>query len=315
MGFSGLLGNQQLKDNLQASMDKGAISHFYLISGPEGSGKKTLARLLAAAILCRGQQKPCLSCSACRKVMDDTHPDLITVTDPEHKTVAVKLIRQMRSEMFILPNEASKKIYLLPQELGIEGQNALLKILEEPPEHGVFILLSENPEALLPTVRSRCTHLFLQGLPENLLRRELEREFPQASQEDVTAALWRSGGFLGQAKAVLQNGAALPEQTIRFLQSYAAGDPLGLVQVLAPMEKWKRDRLIPILCQWAQLLQQALLCRSGLPVSEALARDVAARRNPRDIRTAIGHLQKTIEYAQGNVSPAAICGYLGWALR
>ena len=107
MGFEGLLGNQRLKDNLTAGASRGKLAHFYLISGPEGSGKKTLARLLGAAAICQDEgQRPCLRCNACRKVMADTHPDFITVADPEHKTVPVKLVRDYREDIFIRPNEA-----------------------------------------------------------------------------------------------------------------------------------------------------------------------------------------------------------------
>ncbi|MBR4972736.1 MAG: DNA polymerase III subunit delta, partial [Oscillospiraceae bacterium] len=130
MGFESLLGNERLKENLRVSVGRGRISHFYLISGPEGSGKHTLARLLAAAILCKEQEKPCLKCNSCRKVLAQSHPDCITVEDPEHKNVAVKIVRDARADMYILPNEGDRKIYIFPQEMGIEGQNALLKILE-----------------------------------------------------------------------------------------------------------------------------------------------------------------------------------------
>ena len=167
MGFEGLLGNDRLKENLISSLGKGRISHFYLISGPEGSGKHTLARLLTAAILCRETGKPCGKCGPCRKVLEGNHPDVITVDDPEHKTVAVRIVREAREDVFIRPNEADHKIYLFPQELGIEGQNTLLKILEEPPSYGVFILMTDNPDKLLPTVRSRCTELALQALDED----------------------------------------------------------------------------------------------------------------------------------------------------
>ena len=74
MGFEALLGNDRLRENISRSLSRGHISHFYLISGPEGSGKHTLARLLAAAIHCTGEQKPCLQCAACRKVMGSAHP-------------------------------------------------------------------------------------------------------------------------------------------------------------------------------------------------------------------------------------------------
>ena len=112
----------------------------------------------------------------------------MTVEDPEHKNVAVKIIREFREDVFIRPNESDHKIYLLPQEMGIEGQNALLKILEEPPHYGVFILLTDNPEKLLPTVRSRCTELALQPLEPELLRRTLEKEFPDTPADSIRAA-------------------------------------------------------------------------------------------------------------------------------
>ena len=315
MGFEQLLGNQRLKENLLSGIRRGRTSHFYLISGPEGSGKKTLARLLAAALLCQDVQRPCMNCTACRKAMADTHPDLITVTDPEHKNVAVKLVRQVRDEMFIRPNEAEKKIYVFPQELGLEGQNALLKVLEEPPSYGVFMLLTDNPEKLLPTVRSRCTELRLQALPEDILRRQLSRDFPEAGSEDINAAISRSGGYLGQAKALLEEGAAVTPQTEGFVQSLTKRDPLALLGVLVPMERWKRDQFLPILEQWTGLLQQALVYRSGMQVPSDLARQLGDTRSSEDILTYIRCLQKSMEYTQGNVSVAAVCGYLEWALR
>ncbi len=315
MGFEALLGNDQLKENLITSLRRGRASHFYLICGPEGSGKHTLAQLLAAAMMCQESQKPCLQCPACRKVMDGVHPDLITVTDPEHKNVAVKIIRQIRDDMFIRPNEGAKKVYLLPQSLGVEGQNALLKILEEPPSYGVYILLTDTPEKLLPTVRSRCVELKLLPLPEDVLRKALQRQFPQATLESVTAAVLRSGGYLGQAQAMLAGESQLPPQTESLVQAFCSRDNLLLVQTLVPMEKWKRDQLIPMLEQWVELFEGALACRSGMAAVSSLSAKLAASRSAMELNTAIAHLQKGIEYAQGNVSCAAICGWLTWSLR
>ena len=210
MGFDALLGNERLKQNLVKTLHSGRISHFYLISGPQGSGKRTLAQLLGQAILCQGRDKPCGTCPACHKVLHHNHPDFITVTDPEHKNVAVKIVRDIREDVFIRPNEADFKVYLFPQDLGIEGQNALLKILEEPPSYGVFLLLTDNPEKILPTVRSRCTELKMQALPAQALTAYLSARYPQASAEDITAAADRSGGFLGQALELLESGGAVP---------------------------------------------------------------------------------------------------------
>ena len=317
MGFEGLLGNERLKDNLTGSLRKGRISHFYLISGPEGSGKHTLARLLAAAILCRGTAKPCLDCAPCRKVMANSHPDFITVDDPEKKTVPVDLIRQARADIYVQPNEADHKIYLFPraQDMGLPSQNALLKVLEEPPAYGVFILLTDNPEKLLPTVRSRCVELNLQPLPEAVLNRQLSKEYPDMDADAISAAIARSGGYLGQAKKLLAQGDTLPPQTESFVHSFSSRDTMGLLQTLVPMEKWKRDQLVQILSGWLELLEGALACRAGMPVVSPLAQQLSTRRSSAELMHAVRCLQIAIEYTRSNVSPAAVCGYLEWALR
>ena len=315
MGFESFLGNERLKENLEAAVKNDRISHFYLISGPEGAGKKTLARLLAAASLCRGDNKPCLRCAACRKVMEDNHPDFITVSDPEHKNVAVKIIRQFREDVFVRPNEADRKVYQFPQEMGIEGQNALLKILEEPPAYGVFLQLSDNPEKLLPTVRSRCVELKLLPLPQNTLKQALIREFPEAQEEAIQSAVLRSGGFLGQAKKLLSEDAGILPQTVSFAESFARKDVLGMLQTLVPMEKWKRDVLIECLNQWLQLLTESLSCRAGMPAASRQAKEISGSRSAQEIRKAISAVQQGITYAHSNVSPAAICGWLNSELQ
>ena len=315
MGFETLLGNDRLKENLTVSLGKGRVSHFYLISGPAGSGKKTLARLLAAAILCKNGSKPCEACGPCRKALKGEHPDIITVTDPEHKNVAVRIVRQIRDDVFIRPNESDHKIYIFPQDLGLEGQNALLKILEEPPAYGVFILLSDNPEKLLPTVRSRCTELTLTAVPEKQLRHYLTLNYPKASAEDIAAAIQRSGGWLGQAKQLLDDGEGVPQQTADFVRSFADRDTMGLVNTLVPLEKWKRDALIPLLSAWLELVEGALACRAGLSVPNPLARQLSQSRSAPELMNALAALQKAVAYAQSNVSPAAVVGWLSWQLR
>ena len=316
MGFEALLGNDQLKETLTAARRKGRMSHFYLLSGPRGSGKHTLADLIAAAILCTVPDGPCGVCAHCRKVLGRGHPDYITIDDPTKKTVPVDLIREARADIFIRPNEGARKIYLFPraQDMGIPGQNALLKVLEEPPAYGVFLLLTDNPEKLLPTVRSRCVELKLRALPEALLRQKLRAEFPDADEGRIAAAMLRSGGYLGQARELLE-GAGLSETAAGFVAAFAARDTFALQKILTPMEKWKRDALIPELQQWLELLEQALLVRSGMSAVTSQAAAIGASRSPADLMRCCQCLKKAMEYAQGNVSCAAVCGWLSWELR
>ena len=315
MAFASLLGNNRLKQNLSESLAKNHIAHFYLISGPEGSGRHTLAKLLAAAILCGEKRRPCLQCTPCRKVMEGNHPDFITVEDPEHKNVAVKIVRQIREDVFIRPNESDYKIYLFPQELGLEGQNALLKILEEPPPYGVFLLLTDNPDKLLPTVRSRCTELKMQSLSQDILKRQLRQDFPQAQEEDLEAAILRSGGFLGQARELLKSGDQIPPQTAAFVEAFVRKDALLLTQTLVPMEKWKRDALAEILTEWMAILEEALASRGGIRAVSPLARQLAQVRTASELRQGLLMLKKAADYTRSNVSPAAVCGWLQWELR
>ena len=317
MGFESLLGNEHIKANLEMSLEKGHISHFYLISGPEGSGKHTLADLLAAAILCQGAHKPCGSCTPCRKVREKVHPDYITIDDPEKKTVPVDLIREARADIYIQPNESEHKIYLFPraQDMGLPGQNALLKVLEEPPSYGVFILLTTNADALLPTVRSRCTELRMQPLPGNLLRGVLEQAYTDVSAEAISAAAERGGGFLGQAKRLLDEDGQVRQETARLVDALCEKDALLLMQLLVPLEKSKRDALAELLQDWQMLLENALTASCGMRTVSDQARRLAAALDSRTLHRQYTLVRKAREYTLGNVSPAAVCGYLEWALR
>ena len=315
MGFEALLGNTRLKENLSGSLRQGRISHFYLISGPVGSGKKTLARLLAAAMLCRAGERPCGICNDCRKALGNIHPDVIWVEDPEHKNVSVKIVREARESIFIRPNEGDRKVYIFPQELGPEGQNALLKVLEEPPAYGAFLLLTDNPEKLLPTIRSRCTELNLHPLSAEELRSVLNKEFPTTAPDVLEAAIVRSGGYLGQAKTLLTESGEISPQTEEFARAFTQRDNVGIAKLLASMEKWKRDAFVKELTAWSALLRGALVCRSGEKGTTEAEKALGAARSARELMNAYHYLQNAMQYAASNVSVAALCGNLLWQLR
>ena len=236
MDFGAFLGNDALKRRLQESFRQGKTSHCYLLCGVEGSGRRTLALQMAAALECKNEREPgCGVCPACRKVLAKQHPDVITVDDTEHKNVAVDIVRQARSDVFIRPNEGRKKVYIIPrgQDLGAPSQNALLKILEEPPEYAVFLILTTSAEKLLPTIRSRAVQLQLSPLSYEQAIPELKRRFPDKSDLELADALEQAEGYLGPACEALRDGLFLP-QALALANGFAARDSLSVLQALVP---------------------------------------------------------------------------------
>lgn len=136
----------------------GTFPHSTLLTGNDEGKLKTVADELASALVCENKDAPCGVCSHCIKSLKNVHPDIKTVSPREkRKSVNMEECREMIMDTFVLPNEAQRKIYIITsaQTLDEKVQNALLKILEEPPEYVYFILLCTNPSAMLGTVMSR----------------------------------------------------------------------------------------------------------------------------------------------------------------
>lgn len=316
MDFGTFLGNDSLKSRIAAAAAQGKLSHCYLLTGPRGSGKHTLCRLLMAAMQCSAAAGPCYQCAQCRKVLQNIHPDVIWVDDPEKKTIPVELIRQTCSDAFIRPNEGKRKIYVIPraQDLGLPGQNALLKMMEEPPQYVTFLLLCENPDKLLPTIRSRCVELQLAPLPSELILQTLRQQLPQRELQDLQAAAQRSGGFLGQALEQLAGQDDLLTQTTDFAQAFARRERLQLLQTLVGMEKLPRATFRQCLLQWIDLLEQAMLVRSGIDSPLPLCRELARSRTMAELMQATEQLRQAAEYCEANVGVGHLCGALATAL-
>lgn len=312
MDFGHFLGNDSLKARISAAAAQRKLSHCYLITGPKGSGKHTLCRLLMAAMQCPEASAPCYRCVQCRKVAQNIHPDVIWVDDPEKKTIPVKLIRETCSDAFIRPNEGQRKIYVIPrsQDLGLPGQNALLKMMEEPPAYVTFILLCENPDQLLPTIRSRCVELALSPLNNQQLTAALQQQYPQRDPADLQAAALRSSGFLGQALELLSSEDSLLGQSEAFAQAFARRDRMQLLQILVSMEKMPRNTFRQTLLQWIDLLEQAMLTRSGIDSPLQLCRELARSRTMAELMHAVEQLQTTADRCEANVGVGHLCGAL-----
>lgn len=167
MNLSGLLIGEGMCQRLENALSR--MSHAYIISGPSESRIYAFAECVASACVCTGEEdRPCGICSACRKVKGNIHPDVIRISLLEGKReITVDQIRQLRTEAYIRPNEAQRKVFIIEhaQAMNDNAQNALLKVLEDGPGYLSFLLLAENPQQLLPTIRSRCETLVLSPQP------------------------------------------------------------------------------------------------------------------------------------------------------
>lgn len=275
MDLRALAGNGPLKGQLEQEVRRRGLGHAYILAGPPGVGKHTLARLLSAALVCsnRGGDLPCGRCSGCRKVFGGIHPDVVRVWDGE-RDINVAQIRALRADAYIRPNEAGRKVYLLEeaQNLNDSAQNALLKLLEEGPPYAAFLFLTENAAALLPTVRSRCEVLTLSPVTEEEGVAYLLSRYPDRDPGQVRQAVRRSEGLLGRAVAELEGTAAGDDSrravALALMDAVARGDELALFEGCVALENdkkaWDRDSLSALMDECALLCRDALVCASGL---------------------------------------------------
>ncbi|MBO5340460.1 MAG: DNA polymerase III subunit delta [Oscillospiraceae bacterium] len=254
MPLTTFAGNSQLKQRLAPRLSAG-LAHAYILSGPAGSGRHTLAAILARAMVCSdGGTRPCGLCPGCKKAAAGIHPDIITVSrEADHKEILVDQVRQMRSDAFIRPNEAARKVYIIEDadSLNENAQNAMLKLLEEGPAYAAFLLLVENPGSLLITVRSRCEELALGPVSVPEAEQWLAQNFPQQAPDLRRQAALDCQGVLGRAVDILNGGrkdsAELDRQARQLAEYWLAGDEQAMMTLCIPMEKWDRQQFFDLL--------------------------------------------------------------------
>ena len=151
--------NNQLEKSISAALQSKRFPHAVIFEGSGVEERMALAKKTARALVCSsGGEVPCGTCSDCKKALADSHADiLIYSVEDKPKAFKVDIVREIRSKAYILPNEADRKVFILENShtMGVEGQNAILKILEEPPAYVNFILLCSSKSGFLPTVLSR----------------------------------------------------------------------------------------------------------------------------------------------------------------
>ena len=216
--FEGILGNNEAKKILENSIKLDKISHSYMFIGQSGVGKFLFAKEFAKAILCVGEQKPCDKCEACIKFNGENNPDIQIIDEVEEKSIKTETIKEMVKGVYEKPIASAKKVYIIndSQKMTKEAQNSLLKTLEEPPEYVVIILITENENLLLNTIKSRCSKVKFNPLTNIEITKILKEkcDFEEVSENileiaggSVTHALQIQGkeSLFNEIKATFSN--------------------------------------------------------------------------------------------------------------
>ena len=192
--MSEIIGNDKLTLRLGLDILNNNMPHAIIIEGPEGTGKRTLAKMISAALACTQKDSeqlplPCLECVDCRKVIENKSPDVITLSREDKSTLGVDIIRFIKEDIHIIPNDLDFKIYIIEEadKMTEHAQNALLLSLEEPPSFVKFILLCENANKLLETIRSRAPIFRTMPIPNDLLAEHICEKDRRAAQMKLSS--------------------------------------------------------------------------------------------------------------------------------
>lgn len=213
--FPTLIGNDALKRSVGVDIRAHRSSHAYIIEGVSGSGKHTVARLIAASLSCEHRDDaaytlPCMECQSCKKIMRGISPDVVTVGTGDKASVGVDEIRRIREGLYVTPNDSDTRTYIIEsaEKMTPQAQNALLLTIEEPPPFVVFLLLSEDSSKLLETVKSRAQRIRCESFSPTRVGKYL-RSLPNGealyrkSPERFAAAASLCEGSLGRAEQLL----------------------------------------------------------------------------------------------------------------
>ena len=245
-GFGSVVGHEEIISHLQNAIRLGKVSHAYLFGGEHGSGKKLLASLFAMTQQCEEHGvEPCMKCVSCRKALSKNHPDIINVTHEKPNSIGIDEIReQVINDVGIKPYESRYKIYIIndAQKLTLQAQNALLKTIEEPPAYAVILLLADNPDALLPTITSRCVILSLKPVGDQLVKDYLmDRMHIPDYQAEVEASF--AQGNIGRAREMAGSSEfhEMTENALRLLKHSRSMEVYELVDAVKAMSSEKQN--------------------------------------------------------------------------
>lgn len=247
-GFKDVVGHKNIIKYIQNAVTADAVSHAYILNGERGSGKKLLANLFAMSMQCQDRDEDgdaCGKCQSCKQAMSGNQPDIIRVTHEKPNTISVDDIRvQVNDDIVIRPYSSKYKVYIIADAdlMTVQAQNALLKTIEEPPSYAVIMLLTENAEALLPTIRSRCVMMKLRNIKDQLVKKYLmeQMEIPDY-KADVCVAF--AQGNVGKAimLATAEYFNEIKEEAVHLLRNIDEMDVPELMEAVKKCMTYKLE--------------------------------------------------------------------------
>lgn len=308
-----ILGHEWAVDMLRHHLTQDGVRHAYLFCGPPGLGRRTLALRFAQALNCPqpiAPGQPCGTCRDCKQIMAMQHPDLSVIeAESEGGTLKVDQVREVRRTLTLRPYQSRYRValFLRFQEASDGASNALLKTLEEAPQHAVLILTADNPEQLLPTIISRCEILRLRPLQAGVIESFLNSKSVEAGQAHLIAHI--SGGRPGYALRLLEDESALEFRSERLVElgqllSATRVEKFNYAEKLAKDKGTMRQTLLIWLSYWRDVLLRVSGART--PISNLDQGDSIMAHSERldlgEARRIIADLETALERLEHNVN-------------
>jgi DNA polymerase III subunit delta' len=277
MAFADLIGHDGLKGVLSEALRRRRLPPALLFVGPDGVGKKGLALTAARALVCEGGTgDTCEACAPCRRSARGLHPDVIVI-EPDGATIKIEAVRDAVREIAGRPFEGRARGFVFDQAhlLTEQASNALLKSLEEPPATSHVLLVTAAPQALLPTIRSRCQTLRVRPLPAALIEEHL-RAHHGADPQDARLRAVLSGGSLGAALAFQPEAyRGMRDELLGLLERLPTLSPLDRMEAAERLAD--ADDVALVLTALRSVLRDLAVLRVAPREEAALNRDVVPR--------------------------------------